>query len=122
MCRGCDHKSACMRNPKGADTRTGQGRQVSFVVKHSDNKSPCTRWMMQRVDSEQGKQAYSHRMAVIEPVFGNLEANKGLRRFSLRGQEKVNAQWLLYCSVHNIEKIGGYGESFVEARKQYEAA
>lgn len=122
VCRQCDHKKACMRNPKGADTRTGHGRQVSFVVKHSENKSPYTRWMMQRVDSEQGKQVYTHRMAVIEPVFGNLEANKGLRRFSLRGQEKVNAQWLLYCSVHNIEKIGGYGESFTEAKKQYEAA
>lgn len=122
VCRRCDQRSECMRNPKGADTRTGHGRQVSFVVKYSENKSPCTRWMMQRVDSDSGKQAYSHRMSVIEPVFGNLEANKGLRRFSLRGQEKVNAQWLLYCSVHNIEKIGGYGQSFKEAKSQYEAA
>jgi len=122
VCRQCDHKSACLRNPKGADTRTGHGRQVSFVVNYKENKSPNTRWMMQRIDSEHGKQVYSHRMAVIEPVFGNLEANKGLRRFSLRSHEKVNAQWLLYCSVHNIEKIGGYGKSFQEAKAQHEAA
>jgi hypothetical protein len=31
--------------------------------------------------------------------------NKGLKRFTLRGKDKVNAQWLLYCMVHNIEKI-----------------
>ena len=78
--------------------------------------------MMQRVDSEQGKQMYSHRMSVIEPVFGNLEANKGLRRFSLRSQEKVNAQWLLFCSVHNIEKVADYGKGFKNAKAQHEAA
>jgi len=94
--------------------RMGHGRQVSFVVSYSEEKFPCTRWMMQRVDSDHGKRVYSHRMSVIEPVFGNLEANKGLRRFSLRGQQKV--KWLLFCSVHNIEKIGGYGKSFKEAK------
>jgi hypothetical protein len=84
VCRACDQKSACLRNPKGADTRLGRGRQVSFVLKYSENKSPNMRWMMKRVDSDYGKQVYSQRMSVIEPVFGNLEANKGLRRFSLR--------------------------------------
>ncbi|WP_252736632.1 MULTISPECIES: transposase [unclassified Psychrosphaera] len=26
-------------------------------------------------------------------------------KFTLRGQEKVNAQWQMYCLVHNIEKL-----------------
>ncbi|WP_237748654.1 transposase [Nitrincola nitratireducens] len=38
-------------------------------------------------------------------MFGNLESNKGLNRFTLRSKTKVNAQWLMYCMVHNIEKI-----------------
>jgi Transposase DDE domain len=45
----------------------------------------------------------------VEPVFGNLRAQKGLDRFTLRGQKKVNIQWTLYCMMHNIEKIGKYG-------------
>ena len=28
-----------------------------------------------------------------------------LNRFSLRGKATVQAQWRLYCIVHNIEKI-----------------
>ncbi|MCK4376831.1 MAG: transposase [Actinomycetia bacterium] len=28
---------------------------------------------------------------------------------TLRGKVKVNIQWLLYCIVHNIGKIGDYG-------------
>ena len=111
-CRDCAQKTKCMRNPSTADTRMGHGRQVSFMINASTNKTPNTNWMKERIDSDYGRYVYGHRMSVIEPVFGNLEANKGLRRFTLRTQEKVNAQWQLYCSVHNIEKIGHYGRSY----------
>jgi len=43
-------------------------------------------------------------MGTVEPVFGNLQ-NKGMRRFTLRSQRKVNVQWQLFNIVHNIEKI-----------------
>ena len=29
--------------------------------------------------------------------------------FTLRGQKKLNAQWKLYCLVHNIEKLAHHG-------------
>ena len=44
-------------------------------------------------------------VAVVEPVFANLRHNKRLNRFTLRGRRKVNAQWTIYCLVHNIEKL-----------------
>ena len=44
-----------------------------------------------------------------EPVFGNIVSNIGLKRFSLRGKSKINAQWLLFTLVHNIGKIQKYG-------------
>jgi hypothetical protein len=49
------------------------------------------------------------RFATVEPVFGNLRANKRLQRFTLRGQKKVDGQWKLYCLVHNIEKLAHHG-------------
>ena len=48
---------------------------------------------------------WSSRLATVEPVFANLRHNKGLDRFTLRGRRKVEAQWRLYCLVHNIEKL-----------------
>ena len=33
-------------------------------------------------------------------------------RFTLRGKIKVNIQWLMYCLVHNIEKILNYGLAY----------
>ena len=98
-----------MRNPASADSRKGHGRQVSFVL--NDKRQPTyTDWMKHRVDSLEGKQIYSHRMSVVEPVFDNIGYNKKLNRFLLRGQDKVNAQWQLYCMVHNIEKLQRYGQ------------
>jgi hypothetical protein len=46
---------------------------------------------------------------VAEPVFANIRTQKRLDRFTLRGKVKVNIQWLLYCMIHNIEKIKNYG-------------
>lgn len=107
-CRHCSLKQACMRNPASADTRDGHGRQVSFTVTTGRSASD---WMKRRVDSPKGKLIYGHRMSVVEPVFGNIGTNKRLHRFSLRGKDKVQGQWQLYCLVHNIEKIAHYGQA-----------
>jgi Transposase DDE domain len=53
--------------------------------------------------------ASSGNAPTVEPVFGNLRYNKGLDRFTLRGQTKVNTQWHLFCLVHNIEKLAHHG-------------
>ncbi|MCH7881164.1 MAG: IS1182 family transposase [Proteobacteria bacterium] len=109
QCRHCDKKHQCMRNPNSANDHKGHGRQVSFIL--DTNTDPTyTDWMKHRVDSPEGKQIYSHRMSVVEPVFGNIGTNKRLNRFSLRSKTKVQGQWRLYCMVHNIEKIMNYGE------------
>jgi IS5 family transposase len=65
--------------------------------------------MVEKIESEQGRSIYQKRMAIVEPVFANLRIHKRLDRFTLRGKIKVNIQWMLYCMVHNIEKIANYG-------------
>jgi hypothetical protein len=61
--------------------------------------------MKRRLDSPEGRAQYAKRFGTVEPVFGNLRYNKGLDRFTLRGREKVDGQWKLFCLVHNIEKL-----------------
>lgn len=109
QCQACDLKHRCMKTPASADDVNGGGRQVSFIKDKAERKPNDTDWMKERVDSPEGKLIYSHRMSVVEPVFGNIESNKGLNRFSLRGKKKVQGQWQLYCIVHNIEKLKNYG-------------
>ena len=61
--------------------------------------------MQNKIDSDRGRKIYPQRFAIVEPVFANIKTQKRLDRFTLRGKIKVNIQWMLYCMVHNIEKI-----------------
>ena len=107
-CRDCHLRPQCLRRPE----RTVQ-RQLT-VIKDREGiqpkKSPKTNGPTERMrwkfDTPMGRELYSRRMGTVEPVFGNLQ-NKGMRRFTLRGRAKVNAQWQLFALVHNIEKIAG---------------
>jgi transposase len=104
-CLPCALRSKCLRTP--AKTKT---RQVCFFRGKAapDEFDPVER-MKEAIDSEHGRALYGRRFATVEPVFANLRYNKGLDRFTLRGQKKVDAQWKLFCMVHNIEKLARYG-------------
>ena len=45
------------------------------------------------------------RKTVVEPVFGQIKGARGLDRFRLRGLEKVNGEWALMATTHNILKL-----------------
>ena len=60
--------------------------------------------MRDKIDEPVNRELYSRRMQIIEPVFSHMTYCKGMNRFTLRTQKKVNTQWLLYCIVHNIWK------------------
>jgi len=68
--------------------------------------------MIKKIDSEKGRERYDRRLAIVEPVFANIRTQKRLDRFTLRGKPKVNVQWLLFCTIHNIEKIVNFGSGF----------
>lgn len=71
-------------------------------------KTNFSKAMQNKVDSDRGRKIYPQRFAVVEPVFANLKTQKRLDRFTLRGKTKVNIQWMLYCMVHNMEKIANF--------------
>jgi hypothetical protein len=81
------------------------GRQVHFVNDSASNVMSYSDKMKVKIDSSAGLRQYSKRLGAIEPVFGNITVNKSMNKFTLRGQEKVNSQWQMYCLVHNIEKL-----------------
>jgi len=104
-CGPCTLRDKCLRKPDITQTR-----QVCFFRgKAPGGKTSHTEIMKQAIDSERGRQLYGRRFATVEPVFGNLRHNKGLDRFTLRGQRKVDTQWKLFCLVHNIEKLAHHG-------------
>jgi transposase len=104
-CLPCTLREKCLRKPETTKTR-----QVMFFRGKADKTAVNYSEIMRRaIDSERGRQLYGKRFATVEPVFGNIRHNKGLDRFTLRGQTKVDAQWKLFCLVHNIEKLAHHG-------------
>ena len=48
-------------------------------------------------------------MGTVEPVFGQIKQCRGFRQFLLRGLEKVNGEWSLICTGHNLLKLFRFG-------------
>jgi hypothetical protein len=48
---------------------------------------------------------YRMRQAIVEPVFGFIEAVRGFRCFALRGLMRVRAEWRIICTTHNLLKL-----------------
>ncbi len=105
-CGACPLRSQCLRKPNVTAVR-----QVAFFEGSVASKlpNPHCRAMREKIDRPEGRAIYANRMGLIEPVFGHTQ-QRGLRRFTLRGQAKVDTQWKLFCIVHNVAKLQLYGK------------
>ena len=61
--------------------------------------------MRAKLATPAGRAAYAKRKQTVEPVFGQIKACRGLRRFLLRGLRKVTGEWTLWCLTHNLRKL-----------------
>jgi transposase len=100
-CRRCSRRGKCLRSE---NTR----QRSLYVIEKYFNRN-YSEEMKAKIDTPEGREIYSKRMGIIEPVFANVTNAKGLNRFTLRTGKKVNTQWILYCMVHNIGKAWQYG-------------
>jgi transposase len=100
-CRCCQLRAKCLRY------KDAKSRHLTYYADASGNN--ISQAMVKKIETQKGRKIYPQRIAIVEPVFANIRVHKRLDKFSLRGKIKVNIQWLLYCMVHNIEKIANYG-------------
>lgn len=61
--------------------------------------------MTRKLRTKKGRETYSKRKQIVEPVFGQIKETRGFRRFLLRGLENVSAEWDLICLTHNLLKL-----------------
>ena len=65
--------------------------------------------MRRKLQTKRGRQRYALRMGTVEPVFGQIKQGRGFRQFLLRGLEKVQGEWSLICTGHNLLKLFRFG-------------
>ena len=84
VCGPCPLRAQCLRTPDRTPIR-----QVAFFRgKAAGTPETHTDRMKRRLDTPEGRAQYGRRFATVEPVFGNLRANKRLDRFTLRGRDQ----------------------------------
>ena len=98
-----------------------EGKHIDTYIavrrdKHSSTPVPAPRGripkdlsrrgrMARKLRTKKGRAHYARRKVIVEPVFGQIKEAMGFRRFSLRGKEKVDAEWHLVCAVHDLGKL-----------------
>jgi hypothetical protein len=65
--------------------------------------------MREQLASEEGKELYPQRQAIIEPVFAQTKHNRRVDRFQRRGLGACRAEWLLITATHNLLKLWRHG-------------
>ena len=97
-------------DPFVAPEQTRHGRVVPPAPRGRipSHLSPRDR-MRRKLQTKRGRRRYALRMQTVEPVFGQIKQARGFRQFLLRGLEKVNGEWSLICTGHNLLKLFRFG-------------
>jgi transposase len=67
--------------------------------------APSHRRMRAKLRSPAGQAAYARRKAVVEPVFGVLKQQRGIRQFRTRGLNNVTNEFTLATLAYNLTRL-----------------
>lgn len=66
---------------------------------------PAQRRMRQKLRDPVGRRIYQRRKAIVEPVFGVLKQQRGMRQFARRGLAKVGVELVLATTAYNLTRM-----------------
>ena len=62
-------------------------------------------FMRRVLATERGDELYSRRLGMVEPVFGQIKANRRIGRLKRRGRAAARSEWRLIAATHNLLKL-----------------
>jgi hypothetical protein len=95
-CTGCPYRARCVKR---------EGEDATRRIHVNRNLEELKKQARDRLNSEMGQEMRRKRPTEVESVFGDIKGNYGVRRFLLRGLEKVTTEWGLLCIGHNMRKL-----------------
>lgn len=82
----------------------GKGR-AQGIGRSKHPRDPEHRRMRRKLRDPVGRQIYGQRKAIVEPVFGVLKQQRGLRQFRLRGLHRVGIEFTLAAIGYNLSRL-----------------
>ncbi len=68
-------------------------------------RDPEHQRMRAKLRTVAGRKIYQRRQAVVEPVFGILKEQRGMRKFRRRGLAAVTTEWTLAAIAYNLTRL-----------------
>lgn len=93
-CEACPLAGACL------DPKAKRGRTV-----RRDAQEPLREKMHAKLRTEEGRKTYNQRMHIAETPFAIIKGIMEVRRFLLRGLDKVRTEWTWVCTAYNLKKL-----------------
>jgi transposase len=62
-------------------------------------------FMRRVMATDAGRELYSKRQCMVEPVFAQIKANRRIDRFKRRGRAAARSEWRLIAATHNLLKL-----------------
>src|SRR5713101_6491489 len=81
------------------------GERARGIGKHHRIRDPEHRRMRAKLRTRAGRRIYQRRQAVVEPVFGILKEQRGMRKFRRRGLAAVSTEWMLAAIAYNLTRM-----------------
>jgi transposase len=82
----------------------GKGR-ARGIGKSKHLRDPEHRQMRRKLRDPAGRKIYGQRKAIVEPVFGVLKQQRGMRQFRLRGMQRVGIEFTLAAIGYNLSRL-----------------
>lgn len=67
--------------------------------------------MERKLLTQRGRALYKKRGQIVEPVFGQIKAGRGITTLMRRGFEACAQEWKLICATHNLLKLWRSGKA-----------
>ena len=94
-----------MLEEKGIEGFVAMGRKPNGESKPPDPENEATCRMAKKMKTPSAQNHYRKRKYLGEPPFAWIKSVMGFRRFSVRGVEKVTAEWSLACLAANLRRM-----------------
>lgn len=86
-------------------TELAGGDRAAEMNQRQQRRTPGLQQLRERMRDPASRICYARRKALVEPVFGVLKQQRGMRQFRRRGLIGVSTEWALATTAYNMTRL-----------------